>query len=523
MPTLNQFVATYPLFSLLLATGVILFTALAALFVRDAFLQKRQAIIHNFPVVGHLRYLMEQIGPELRQYWVANDKEEQPFNRSERSWIYASAKGQNNTFGFGTSELIYGTGYPIIKHVAFPFPESQATHLGGDKTALPCLKIMGETHGRRRPFRPKSVINVSAMSFGSLGKNAISAINRGVLEAGAYHNTGEGGVSPYHQHGADLVWQLGTGYFGARDADGAFSLDVLAEKISANPNIRAIEVKLSQGAKPGKGGILPGAKVTEEIARIRGVPVGKDCLSPNAHNEFQDADGLIDFIERIADRTGLPVGIKSAVGHIDFWKTLAAKMKARNQGPDFIQIDGGEGGTGAAPLTFSDHVSLPWKIGFARVFQIFQEEGMEEKIVWIGSGKLGFPDRAVVAFAMGADLICVAREAMIAIGCIQAQKCHTGHCPAGVATHDRWLQKGLDVDTKSIRMTRYFQTFRKELVALSHAAGYQHPGQFTADDVEFSTGVNRFSTLAEVIGYRSRPHPFTTMADYASDERPPAI
>jgi glutamate synthase (ferredoxin) len=194
-------------------------------------------------------------------------------------------------------------------------------------------------------------------------------------------------------------------------------------------------------------------------------------------------------------------------------------MKARNAGPDYIQIDGGEGGTGAAPLTFSDHVSLPWKIAFARVFQIFQELGLEEDIVWVGSGKLGFPDRAVVAFAMGADLICVAREAMMAIGCIQAQKCHTGHCPAGVATHDAWLQKGLDVEIKARRMTRYLQTFRKELVSLSHAAGYQHPGQFTATDVEFSTGVNRFNTLAEVIGYHAQPAPFTTMDDYASDER----
>jgi glutamate synthase domain-containing protein 2 len=518
MLTLTQFVASYPLFSILLSSAAVVALAVAGLFVRDAFFQRHQAIIHNFPVVGHLRYLMEQIGPELRQYWVANDKEEQPFNRSERSWVYASAKGQNNTFGFGTSEMIYGTGYPIIKHVAFPFPDSQATHLGGDKTALPCLKVMGETHRRRRPFRPKSVINVSAMSFGSLGKNAITSINHGVREAAAYHNTGEGGVSPHHEQGADLIWQLGTGYFGARGPDGSFSLDVLADKVEANPNIRAIEIKLSQGAKPGKGGILPGAKVTDEIAKIRGIPVGQDCISPNAHTEFSNEDELIDFIERIAERTGLPVGIKSAVGHTDFWQSLASKMKDRNEGPDYIQIDGGEGGTGAAPLTFSDHVSLPWKIAFARVFQIFQDLGMEEGIVWIGSGKLGFPDRAVVAFAMGADLICVAREAMMAIGCIQAQKCHTGHCPAGVATHDTWLQKGLDIEVKAIRMTRYLQTFRKELVSLSHAAGYQHPGQFTAEDVEFSTGVNRFSTLAEVIGYHAQPAMFTTMADYATDD-----
>ena len=408
-------------------------------------------------------------------------------------------------------------GYPIIKQVTFPFPDARSHAIDGDKTAIPCVKIMGQTHRRRRPFRPKSVINVSAMSFGSLGQNAVTAINRGVKAAGAYHNTGEGGVSPYHLQGADVVWQIGTGYFGARGEDGRFSLDVLAARVESCPDIRAIEIKLSQGAKPGKGGILPGAKVTAEISKIRGIPIGEDCMSPNAHTEFGDADGLIDFVEMIAERTGLPVGIKSAVGHLQFWQELADRMKARDAGPDYIQIDGGEGGTGAAPLTFADHVSLPWKIAFARVFKIFQDAGMEEDLVWIGSGKLGFPDRAVVAFAMGADLICVAREAMMAIGCIQAQKCHTDHCPAGVATHDAWLQKGLDVELKAARMTSYLRTFRNELISLSHAAGYEHPGQFQAEDVEFSTGVNKFQTLAEVIGYTSQPHPFTTMADYTSD------
>ena len=316
-------------------------------------------------------------------------------------------------------------------------------------------------------------------------------------------NTGEGDVSPYHKTGgADIMWQLGTGYFGALGEQGTFSLDVLANEVNNTPQIRCIEIKLSQGAKPGKGGILPAAKVTAEIAAVRKVPEGKPCISPNHHREFSSTSELIDFIERIADRTGLSVGIKSAIGKLTFWEELADAMKSRNQVPDFIAIDGEEGGTGAAPLTFSDHVSLPFKIGFCRVYQIFQDREITDRVVWIGSGKLGFPDRAVVVLAMGCDMIAVAREAMLAIGCIQAQQCQTGHCPAGVATQSKWLQRGLDITDKSERMYRYFKSFRKELLQLAHASGYIHPGLFTGNDIEMSTGVNTFSSLEEVLGYK---------------------
>ena len=282
---------------------------------------------------------------------------------------------------------------------------------------------------------------------------------------------------------------------------------MLAGECEATPAIRCIEIKLSQGAKPGKGGILPGSKVTPEIAAIRRVPVGKTVYSPSRHSAFSDVDGLIDLCERIAERTGLPVGIKSAVGKLDFWQELANRMRSRNAGPDFITIDGGEGGTGAAPLAFSDHVSLPFKVGFARVYPIFQQAGISGEITWIGAGKLGFPDRAAVALAMGCDVIHVAREAMLSIGCIQAQKCQTGKCPAGVATHDRWLQAGLDVGLKAERFSRYVRTLRSELNQLAWASGYAHPGQFTGEDIEFSTGVNQFSTLCEVLGYRADQSP----------------
>ena len=269
-----------------------------------------------------------------------------------------------------------------------------------------------------------------------------------------------------------------------------------------------------RGQNQEKEEFFPQAKVTPEIAAVRKIPVGKDCLSPNAHSEFSNVDEMIDFIETIANKTGLPVGIKSAIGHLEFWNELAVRMKERNQGPDFITIDGSEGGTGVAPLTFSDHVSLPFKIGFARVYQIFQEHGLENQVVWIGSGKLGFPDRAVFALAMGCDMIAVAREAMLAIGCIQAQQCHTGHCPAGVATQSWWLQRGLDVEYKSKRMAKYIKSFRKELLTLSHACGYEHPSQFVGKDIEISVGINKFSTMEEVLGYGKTPVQFTSMLDY---------
>ena len=467
----------------------------------DIFIQKKHTILHNFPIVGHIRYWLERIGPEMRQYWVANDKEEMPFNRDERSWIYASSKGENNNFGFGSTEQQYSIGYPIIKHAAFPFPEHNAKHTCDDKTFIPCLKVMGESHGRDRLYKPQSVINISAMSFGSLGANAVAAMNKGAKVANCFHNTGEGGVSVHHSHGADIMWQIGTGYFGARNGEGKFSLDVVARKVEENEFIRCIEIKLSQGAKPGKGGILPGAKVSAEIAHARDIPIGTDCISPNAHSEFDTVDELIDWIEKIATRTGLPVGIKSAVGSVGFWETLATRMRTRGEGPDFITIDGSEGGTGAAPLTFADHVSLPFKIGFGRVYQAFQHAGISQSLIWFGSGKLGFPDRAVVAFAMGCDSIQIARESMIAIGCIQAQKCHTDHCPAGIATQNRWLQAGLNVDDKAERMARFIQSFRKELLSLSYACGYQHPCQFNGKEIEFSTGVNQFSKLHDVMGY----------------------
>ncbi|MEP0480704.1 MAG: FMN-binding glutamate synthase family protein, partial [Nonlabens sp.] len=299
---------------------LIAFIIIVALF--DIF-NKKHIILRNFPVVGHIRYWLEGIGPELRQYIVANNREELPFNRVERGWIYASAKNENNYEGFGTDRDIYSHQYIFINNAMMPFKLDENHVTAKDPGFLPCAKVMGAAKNRKRPFRPRSVINVSAMSYGSLSAKAIEALNTGCKEVHAYHNTGEGGLSPYHKTGADVVFHFGTGYFGVRGDDGKFSMEKLKQLVKDHPQVRAIEVKLSQGAKPGKGGVLPGSKITKEISEIRNVPMGKDVLSPPTHSAFEGIQGLVDFVEKIALETGLPTGIKAAIGKLEQWEELA--------------------------------------------------------------------------------------------------------------------------------------------------------------------------------------------------------
>lgn len=446
--------------------------------------QKKHAILRNFPLIGHFRYLLEGVGPELRQYIVTDNDEERPFSRDERSWVYASSKKQNNYFGFGTDNDLENGSNIIVKHAAFPTPEPRPGDEAYDPLhSIACAKVWGEARGRAKPYRPASTHYVSAMSYGSLSSRAVESINRGCAIAHALHNTGEGGISDYHRKGGELIWQLGTGYFGARDAHGNFDIERLVEGCERDP-VRAVEIKLSQGAKPGRGGVLPGGKITPEIAKIRGIQQGVDCISPAYHTAFSDADSLIDLCETIAERTGLPVGIKSAVGEEAFWIELARRMRERGCGPDLIAIDGGEGGTGAAPLVFSDHVALPFKLGFRRVRSIFEAEGIAEQVVWTGSGRLGSPLQSLLAFALGCDMIAIARQPMLAIGCIQAQRCHTGHCPTGVATHNKWLVHGLDPTDKAARLANYLITLRKETMWLVRAIGATHPSEATLQHFE---------------------------------------
>lgn len=464
-------------------------------------LQKRRSLLRTFPLIGHARYAIEAIGPELRQYIVAGNDEERPFSRDQRRWIYASAKGENNYFGFGTdNDIEHIEGYPIIKHRTFATVVPPSHPQAAENVTMPCAKVLGAARGRAKAFRPESVVNISAMSFGSLSGPAVRAINAGVALTGALQNTGEGGIAEHHRLGGDLVFQIGTAYFGCRNEDGAFDLQRLKELVASAP-VRAIEIKLSQGAKPGLGGVLPKAKISAEIAEVRGVSRDRDCVSPSRHAQFDDVDSLLDFVELIATETGLPVGIKSAVGDLEFWRTLAAQMRDGERGVDFITIDGGEGGTGAAPLTFSDSVSLPFRVGFPRVYAIFAEAGLTDQIVFIGSGKLGLADNAVVAFALGCDMVNLGREAMIAIGCIQAQKCHTDHCPTGVATQNAWLSRGLDPTLKSVRLAGYIRVLRRDLLKVAEACGVLHPGPISADDVEILHGNQRGASLRESVGY----------------------
>ena len=473
---------------------------LGAVAVRDL-TQRRHALLRNFPVLGHARYLLEAIGPELRQYLVAANNEERPFTRDQRRWVYASAKKENNYFGFGTdNDIEYTAGYPIIKHRTFGRTIPPSSPTAGHEVELPSAKVLGAARGRRRAFRPASLVNISAMSFGSLSGNAVAALNAGAALAGCLQNTGEGGLSPYHRKGGELIFQLGTAYFGCRDEQGRFSLPRLVDLVADAP-VRALEIKLSQGAKPGLGGVLPAAKVSAEIAATRGVPEGQDCISPSRHAEFSDTDSLLDWVELLAAETGLPVGIKAAVGDLTFWEELTGLMADTGRGVDFVTIDGGEGGTGAAPLIFTDSVSLPFQLGFSRVYKIFAEAGLHEQVTFIGGGKLGLPDNAVVAFALGCDLVNVAREAMLAIGCIQAQKCHTDTCPTGVATQNAWLAHGLDPQLKSVRAANYLKTLRRDLVKVAEACGVEHPGLIDVDSVEILDGRTAATSLRDVYGY----------------------
>ena len=467
-------------------------------------LQRKHTLLHNFPVVGHLRFLLERVGPELRQYIVTSNDEERPFSRDQRSWIYASSKRENNYVGFGTdNDVEHLEGYVIVKHRTFAdvSPKTSVAHGSHDEgIILPSAKVLGGPRGRRHAFRPGSVVNVSAMSFGSLSGPAIEAINKGVKLAGAMHNTGEGGLSSHHRQGGDLVLQIGTAYFGCRDEEGRFDLAKLKDVVASAP-VKAIEVKLSQGAKPGLGGMLPAAKISDEIAAIRGIPKDKDCASPARHAEFDSVDSMLDWVELVADATGLPVGIKSAVGEQAFWDELASRMSQGDRGVDFITVDGGEGGTGAAPLVFTDSVALPFRLGFARVYATFARARLTDEVTFIGSGKLGLPDNALVAFALGADMVNVAREAMMSIGCIQAQKCHTDHCPTGVATQNDWLSRGLDPTLKSVRLANYLDTLRRDLLKVSEACGVLHPALVDADDIEVLLGIRQATPLRTIYGY----------------------
>lgn len=431
--------------------------------------QTQRSVLRNYPVLGHMRYWLEFIRPEIRQYFIESDNEAAPFSRQQRSLVYQRAKGDPDKRPFGTQVDVHAEGHEWINHSLAPTTLDSHDFrvlIGGPN----CLQ----------PYSA-SVFNISAMSFGALSANAILALNGGARKGGFMHDTGEGSISAYHRsHGGDLVWEIGSGYFGCRDAQGRFS----EEKFVANatsPQVRLIEIKLSQGAKPGHGGVLPGPKVTPEIAETRGVAVGEDCVSPAAHTEFGTPVELLLFLSRLRRLSGgKPVGFKLCIGHPWEWFAICKAMLETGLTPDFIVVDGAEGGTGAAPLEFSDHVGAPLQEGLLLVHNTLVGLNLRDRIRLGASGKIVSAFDIARAMALGADWCNSARGFMFALGCIQAQHCHTGACPTGVATQDPQRQQALVVPDKIERVARYHRNTLHALQELVQAAGLHHPGEITA-------------------------------------------
>lgn len=434
-------------------------------------LQKRSTLRRNYPILAHLRYGLESIGPEIRQYFIERDTERAPFSREQRALVYQRSKGVQDTVPFGTELDVYGTRYEWINHSMAP-----AAHDGHDYRVL-----VGERC--EQPYSA-SVFNISAMSFGSLSASAIRALNAGAKRGGFYHDTGEGSLSPYHREGGgDIVWEIGSGYFGCRTAEGGFDPEKFAA-VAREPQVRMVELKLSQGAKPGHGGVLPAAKVTPEIAATRGVPLGQDCVSPARHTVFTTPVELLEFVARMRTLSGgKPAGFKLAVGHPWEWFGIAKAMQETGLVPDFIVVDGAEGGTGAAPAEFIDHVGLPMVEGLLLVHNTLVGLGLRDSVRLGAAGQIVSAYDIARTLAIGADWCNAARGFMFALGCIQSQSCHTDRCPTGIATQDPGRWRKLDVPDKATRVHQFHRNTLRALHDLLCAAGLDHPGQLGPEHI----------------------------------------
>ncbi len=452
-------------FSLLLLP-LLVFGGFAALGIRDI-RQEKRSILRNYPISGHLRYLMEDLRPKIRQYFFEGEKDGRPFPRDKRSLVYQRAKGQLDKRPFGTEFDVYEPNYEWISHSMAP------THVSGHD-----FRVTIGGPDCKQPYS-SSVLNISAMSFGSLSANAIQALNRGAKMGGFAHDTGEGGASPYHrQHGGDLIWELGSGYFGCRNDDGTFSPDKFKAR-AAEPQIKMIEIKLSQGAKPGHGGVLPAAKITPEIAEMRGIPMGQDCISPAAHPAFSTPLELIAFIRQLRELSdGKPVGFKLCIGQRHEFLAVVKAMLETGVTPDFIVVDGKEGGTGAAPSEFIDHIGMPLQEALTFVHFSLVGAGLRDRIKIGASGMMISAFDIARTMALGADFVNMARAFMFAVGCIQSQTCHTDHCPTGVATQDPERQKALVVTDKAVRVKQFHEKTLEALAEVVGGAGLAHPSGF---------------------------------------------
>lgn len=454
--------------------------------------QKKQTLKRNFPVVGRMRWWAEWMRPKVYQYFVESDTDGAPYNRLSRNVIYQRSKKVTDSTPFGTQLNVYETGYEWLNHSINPLPLEHGEH-------NPRVTVGGPDC--KQPYSA-SIFNISAMSFGSLSKTAILSLNGGAKLGGFAHNTGEGGLSPYHlEGGGDIIWQIGTGYFGCRNTDGTFNDAAFAER-AVLPNVKMIEIKLSQGAKPGHGGILPAAKVTDEIAKIRLVEKGKDVLSPSYHRAFNTPTGLLQFLKKLRDLSGgKPVGFKLCIGQKSQFIGICKAMVKTGIMPDFITVDGGEGGTGAAPIEFSNSVGMPLREGLAFVYDSLHGFGIKKHIKIIASGKVHTGFDLVKNFALGADMCNGARAMLLAVGCIQALECNKNTCPTGVATQDPNLYEGLDVNDKRVRVKNYHDETVKAAVELMSAAGIKHPSNLHRSHIYRRVSANQIQTYAEMYPY----------------------
>lgn len=469
--------------------------AVIVLFIHDK-TQTDEPIQRMFPVLFWGRKMSVLAGPLLRQYWFANDHEEKPYDRVTRNWIHKTSRGQSNNIGFGSQHDFDAIGSYHVLPATFTNTVSKT----GDETGDHYHKVVGSHSGVSNTYTMNRFVSISAMSFGSLSDRAIMALNKGAKQADIIHNTGEGGLSPYHEQGGDLIFQMGTAKYGVRAEDGGLD-DEKMRTLASKEQVKMIEIKLAQGAKPGKGGMLLKEKITKEIAEIRGIPMGVDCHSPPRHKEFDDVHGLFDFIDRVRDLADKPVGIKMVLGHTEELEAIAAKMAAEpGRGPDYIQIDGSEGGTGAAPLVLAGNAGLPMKQAIALADWAFKEHGVRDKVVLFASGQIGTPIDVAVAMALGADAVHVARGFLFALGCIQALECHSNHCPTGIATQSRRRIRSLDVDAAADRVAAYVNTLEKEVKMLSESCGYKSPDQMTPDDIMVVTRPGHLDYLSELHG-----------------------
>ncbi|WP_428086989.1 FMN-binding glutamate synthase family protein [Candidatus Thioglobus sp.] len=438
--------------------------------------QRKNAILRNYPVVGHFRYLFNSLGEFFRQYFFAMDREEMPFNRAERQWVNGAASDKDNTVAFGSTKNLNIVGTPIFINCPFPTLD--------DEAAKTTAMTIGE-HYCQNPYNAYSIVNISGMSYGAISKPAVLAFSKGARMANCWYNTGEGGLSSYHlEGGADIVFQIGTAKYGVCDENGNLDEEKLKE-IAKNPQVKMFEIKISQGAKPGKGGILPGAKVTKEIAKIRGIEATQDSISPNRHKDISNPQELIDFINKVRRITEKPVGFKTVIGHTRFLKSVLQEIKTRGieHAPDFITIDGGNGGTGAAPMALIDNVGLSLKEALPLVIDKLLEFGFKQRIKVIASGKLITPAEVAWALCAGADFITSARGFMFSIGCIQALKCNKNTCPTGITTHNKRLQKGLNPANKAVKVANYVKNMQQSVEIIAHSCGVKKPRELDRSHV----------------------------------------